>query len=128
MPQVKVWNDNVHPYNEEFRDQKISIPPKGFIVMDKDEAETFQGTYAPMKKDGDGNDIPEGYKMIRIEALSAEDLAPKESPKFTCMIDGKSFDTQAELNAHMKANYSDLKPIVDEAAEEAIKTKAKKRA
>jgi hypothetical protein len=124
--QVKVWNDNVHPYTEVFRERSISIKPKGFILMEKGEAELFKGSFAAIKIDSDGRPIPEGYKMIRIEELPSAAEESEASPSFICQADGAKFDTQAELDAYVKENHSD-KLVIDEEAEQAMKKRQGRR-
>lgn len=126
MPQVKVWNDNVHPYKETFREQKIEIPAKGFIKMDAEEAHLFKGTFAGILRDADNNPDPRGYKMIRIEAIGAEDAEPAPI-QFISQVTGEKFTTQKELDEHLKQFKDRL--FVDEEAEEEIKVRkqAKKK-
>lgn len=70
MAQVKVHNDNIYPYREKFRELDIDIPAKGFIVMDRDEADTFFGTMPPkILKTPDGGPDPRGFKMLRMESV-----------------------------------------------------------
>lgn len=67
MPMVKVWNDNAYPFSQEFKGNKITIPPKSFCEMDYEEAVEFRGLFSPVIKDTDGVPLPESYKMIRVE-------------------------------------------------------------
>lgn len=127
MPQVKVYNDNVHPYSELFREKQISIPPKGFIYMEAGEAQLFKGSFAPIKVDADGNPIAEGYKRIRIEE-GVEVAAPAALAKFVCQADGEEFGTEAELTAYIKANHADKIAPADEEAEKEVAKRSKKRA
>lgn len=117
--QVKVWNDNVHPYKEKFREQDIHIPPKQFIMMDKDEAHIFLGTFAGILRDADGNPIPEGYKMLRIEKVS------EEKPVVTahnCQACDYKAMSEKDLDEHITALH--VEQMVDE--EEVKKRKARK--
>ena len=66
--QVKVWNDNVHPYREKFKNKSIEIPPHDFIEMEYHEAVYFLGTMPPnIQTDAGGTQKPISYKMLRIE-------------------------------------------------------------
>jgi hypothetical protein len=67
--EVKVWNDNTHPYREEFKGNKIDIPAGKFVKMQDDEAVLFLGTMNPMKFDVDGKQDPKSYKKLRIEKI-----------------------------------------------------------
>jgi len=111
MSLVKVWNDNVHPYRELYKEQNISIPPKRFIVMDEDEAHQFKGSYSPIKVDGSGAHLKEGFKMIRVEKMSVEDQAKfgataeaiREKADFdenVCMACGFAAATAEALDEH----------------------------
>jgi hypothetical protein len=121
MPLVKVWNDNVHPYREEFRDKKIVIPAKGHIEMELDEAQLFKGSFASVPVDADGNPTPEGYKMIRIEAVSSESTHP-EVKATKCMACSKDCSSVQELQDHIFADHKDI-AVIDEEAEKALKTR-----
>lgn len=126
MAMVKVWNDNVHPYRENFREQEIVIPAKSFIKMEAGEALLFRGTFAPIKVDGDGNPIPEGYKMIRIEEIKGEETeAPKVNP-LICQACAYEAASEKDLNEHAQSLHKDA-VLVDEEAEEALKTKKAQR-
>lgn len=122
MPQVRVFNDNVHDYSETFREVKLKIPAKGFILMDAEEAHLFKGTFAGILRDADDNPDPKGFKMIRIEPISAEAAAP-EAEKFLSHHDGKSFDTKAELLNHLEQFKDEV--VVDEEAEKELAAKKK---
>ena len=67
MGLVKVWNNNVHPFTQEFKSNKITIPPQAYIEMDYEEAVEFKGKFSPIITDGDGNPLPESFKMIKVE-------------------------------------------------------------
>ena len=71
--QVKVWNDNVHVFKQDYKGEKIEIAAKSFIWMEPDQAHDFKCSFAPIVADADGNPTPETFKMIRIEA-------PKTAP------------------------------------------------
>lgn len=64
---VKVHNDNIHPYSEEFKGEKIHIEAKKWIEMERDEAIMFLGTFNSIIRDVDGNPSPKSYKKLRIE-------------------------------------------------------------
>lgn len=119
---VKVWNDNVHPYSEDFRGKKISIPAKGFIEMEYDEANLFRGTFSPVIRDADGNDMAEGYKMIRVEdpGLTVE---PKVDP-LLCQACRYLAKSEKDLDAHMVTHSGSL--VEDHDAELEMKRKGKK--
>lgn len=64
---VKVWNHNVHPYSEKFRDQLITIQPNQFIEMDEDEADYFLQTFTFPVKDPQGRPDAKHFKKLKIE-------------------------------------------------------------
>jgi len=61
---VKVVNDNVHPFRQEFREEMIVIAPGGFVMMDRDDAVQFVGTFFPPRKDGNDQPDPRVFKKL----------------------------------------------------------------
>lgn len=120
--QIKVWNDNNFEYREQFRDKTIVIKPKSFVMMDFDEAQIFQGTYAGRMKTADGQDDPRGFKMIRLDVDNSY-VPETTGPVFTCHADGRTFQTQAELDAHEKQYESRI--VTDSVAEAEIKRRGR---
>lgn len=103
---VRVWNDNVFPFRQMFRDKEIFIGPKKFIEMEWTEAHEFKSAFSPIVRDGDGQPTPESYKMIRVEATDKsahrEAAAPSE---FTCQACGLKFVNKKELDDHIDATH-----------------------
>ena len=103
MGLVKVWNNNVHPFTQDFKSQKISIPPQAYIEMDYEEAVEFKGKFSPIITDGDGNPLPESYKMIKVERPAQTAAVPGLMNHAT----GKQAATAEELRAVL-AEFSHL--------------------
>lgn len=122
MAQVRVWNDNVHPYEELFKGEKIKIPPKSFIQMDMEEAVHFRGTMPPLLKRGDGTQDPLSYKMIRIQEGS-EPIVEIKRDELTCMACSYHASSKEDLHEHEGAAHA-AQVTVDEEAEKEV---AKKR-
>jgi hypothetical protein len=122
MAQVKVYNDNTHPYTETFKDNKIVIPAGGFVEMEYYEAHEFKGTYKAIERDGDNQPLPSSYKKIRIEELKAGEVDAKiESNKcVACSFRGSS---ALDLHGHILAAHSEQVAKVDEEAEQVLKSK-----
>lgn len=117
MSQVKVWNDNVHPFSQKFKGEIINIPAKSFIEMDWDDAMQFKSKGSPMAFDGMNNQKPESYKMLRIEGRpSLEDRVIM----YKCHLDGSIHATKDALEAHVKSLSSEVF-----ADEEVVKTRKK---
>jgi hypothetical protein len=115
---VKVCNDNVHPYREKWRGQDIYIEPKGSIKMDLNDANLFLGTMPPnIEVDANNIQKPTSYKMLRIEKLGDETVT-EETKTFKCMMDGKEFQTQAALDAHIAENFAD--DMIDDKAKKKL--------
>ena len=119
---AKVWNDNVVEHKEKFKGDDIVIPAKGFITMPWPEAVQFRGQYTPIIRDGLGRDLKP--KMIRLERVSVESQSP-ESNKFICQMDGREFDSQAELDEYIAENHIDA--MVDDDAKKKLKDKVAKQ-
>lgn len=77
MAQVKVWNDNVHPYKEKFHGDEIVIKPKEFVLMNKEDADLFLGTMNSLIFDVGGRPKKECYKMLRIDQSPIEEKKAK---------------------------------------------------
>jgi hypothetical protein len=121
---VKVVNDNVHPYKERFRDQTIYIAPRSYVEMEHGEAHLFLGTMPPnIELDGNGIQKPQSYKMLRIEPMGGAATTP--TPVYKCMIDGREFATQAELDEYIEENHADA--IIDDKSKEQFKKERSKR-
>lgn len=103
--QVAVFNDNIYPYKEKFRDKILEIPAKGHIMMDHDEAKIFLGTFNAPMLDADGNHMPQGYKMLRILGKKLPNLEPVK--KLICHQCNMVFDSQADLETHIVALHVD---------------------
>lgn len=128
MGMVKVWNDNVHPYKEQFRDQLIQIPPKKFILMEAGDAHLFKGTFAPIKLDADENPIPEGYKMIRIEESGADVIEMPKVNELLCQACKYEGSSAGDLSEHIKSTHKDVAAVDEEAEQEIKKRKAARKA
>ena len=106
MSQVKVWNDNTYKYEENFKGDYVSIPPKEFIIMEHDQAIDFKGTMNNVIRNADGVCEPRGYKMIRLEKIP-EGAHPSKKNLFRCEADGKMFDSSEELDSYIKNNHTE---------------------
>lgn len=126
MAMYRVWNDNVHPYKETFKGDKIEIGAKKFIEMSEDDAYQFKGTFSPMVLDADGNDTPLGYKMIRLEKITADSALP-EVDELRCLACGFKASSPGVLDLHAKESHAD-QVVVDEVAEAEIKSRKRARA
>lgn len=118
MPKVKVWNDNVHPHKEMFKDNLVEIPAKSCIEMEWEEAIEFKGQFTPIRIRGDGTHDPAGFKMIRVEAPTTPIFKENDLVNHAT---GKVAATKEELQA-MLEKFSHLR-VVDEDAEAQASTK-----
>ena len=118
--EIKLWNDNVHPYTEKFRGKEISIPAKSFIMMDEDEAEYFKGVFTYPVKDSQGVPDPLYFKMLRIEKDPAK---IKVEDPLICHATGQRASSVEELNGILQRFADRL--LVDPEAEEAAKKSSK---
>lgn len=125
MALVRVYNDNVFPYEEVFKGDQILIPSKKFIEMDEDEAVQFKGTFKSPVLNVDGVHLPEGYKMIRIERISADAPIMKQD-EHQCVACKYKGSSQIDLAEHMKTHKEQV--LVDEQAEAEIRSKRKAKA
>ena len=75
---ARVWNDNVHPYEEEFNREIIHIPAKSYIDMEENDAKLFVRKFVKPVLDGGGTQKPESYKMLRLEMIDPSQQEPDE--------------------------------------------------
>jgi hypothetical protein len=125
MPNVRVWNDNVHPYSENFQGQKIHIDSKSFIVMDQEKAEQFRCTYNGVKRDKHDQPDPRYFKMIRIEygEVKATEIKRDENQCLACKYKASG---KADLDEHVKANH-EAQITKDDEAEAEIKKRGPRK-
>lgn len=118
MATARVYNDNVHPYRENFKGNIVEIPAGGFVTMDFEEALQFEFTGAPMIKNAGGQQCPTSFKRIRVVAL--DKVAPAEVP-LVCHATGQKVATTEELAAlnreHEHLLHDDAKEQVKELRE-----------
>lgn len=126
MALVRVYNDNVYPYDEVFKGDKIHIPSKKFIEMDEFEAIQFRGTFKAPVLDADGNHTAAGFKMIRLEKITGEAPAAPKVDELQCLACKYKATTKEDFNEHVKTHSAQM--LIDEEAEEAIKMKRKAKA
>jgi hypothetical protein len=127
MAQVRVWNDNTHPYTETFREQRIHIKPKSYVLMEEGEAHDFKCSFAPAKLDADGRPVAEGYKMIRIERHTEDAPEPVAAKTaLLCQACRYEGENEADLNEHIKATHA-AQIVRDEQAEAELAKRPKKR-
>lgn len=105
MGLVKVWNKNMHPLEERFRDQQIKIPPGGYIVMDEEEAELYRGQFKPILKTADGGHDPKGFKMLFIEPDHKQE--PKNLNPHLCQACKFAGASKEELDEHIDGMHLD---------------------
>ncbi len=124
MAMYRVWNDNTHPYRENFKGDKIEILAKQYVEMSEDDALQFKGTFSPPIRDADGNDLPQGYKMIRIERITGEVEAPQVD-ELRCLACNFKASSPTVLELHSKESHAQ-QVVVDEEAEAALKARPKR--
>jgi hypothetical protein len=98
MSKVKVWNDNVHPFTQIFKSETISIPAKGYVEMQWDEAIEFKSYPANMQFDGMNNQKPESFKMIRVEGRPDTEATVVA---YKCHADGTLHASKSALEDHI---------------------------
>ena len=125
MAKWRVWNKHTLDHKELFRGDKIEIPAGKFVLMDYEDAHQFKGQYVPMKFDAMEQQTEETKKILFLEPDDKEEVVPKSG--YVCQMDGKAFNTKAELEAYTAANYKDLAFKDDSLDEEIAKVELKKK-
>lgn len=101
----RVYNDNVHPYVNTFKGEKITIPSKGYIILARSEAVQLKSLFLahPATFDGSGNQKPESKSMLRVVPVPNTESVVEEK-QWMCHATGEKFDTEAQLKAYIKEN------------------------
>ena len=101
---VRVYNDNVHPYSEKYKGRQITIPSKGYIEMDLNEAHHFLGTNPGIaNRDASGLQSPETYKKLRIERpQETKTKAQAQAKSFDCHACNKRFESKSAYESHVE--------------------------
>jgi len=110
--QVRVWNDNQHPFTQELAEKVYKIGPRECLEMDEEEADRLLKAFSPIEVDYDGKPTPRSYKMLRLDP---EDLARNKAKKanksrsgtYLCQACGYVAANQWELNGHTEAEHKD---------------------
>lgn len=126
MPKVKVHNDNIYPYEETFKGEKIHIPAKGHIEMEYGEAIQFKGTFNSPVRDADGNDTPKGYKMIRVEEPPVTESLDSKLPENLCLACRYLGKSKADLLEHVHTAHSEQFAVDADAEKEVASRKRAK--
>ncbi len=105
MALVKVYNTNTHVLEERFRDQQIKIMPGKYIVMDEEEAHLYRCQFKPIMIDGDGGKDPRGFKMLRIEPHTKDEVKTPEG--FVCHACNHEALCQEDLDTHIDEKHLD---------------------
>jgi len=122
---VAVFNDNIYPYKETFRDKAYEIPAKGHIELEEGEAKLLLRSMNSVLLNADGQPLPESYKKLRI-LRNRNELPSSKQEAFTCHSCAKEFSSQEMLDDHILENH--LEQIdADEDTKKDIKDKLSKK-
>lgn len=110
--QVRVWNDNVHPFKQEIHEKVYSIPAKECIELEEDEADVLIKRISPVLLDGNDQPKPESYKMLRIDKDDLHKnrmLAQNKgrSGTYVCQACGYVAANKWELSGHAQDMHED---------------------
>lgn len=102
---VKVWNDNVYDFKQEWRGEKIFIPAGQWVEMEDDFAHNFLCAYHPIEVDAGGNQKPQSFKRLRIEGKAIR----VNDHKLTCQACGYMAVSKKDLLTHTNERLQDGK-------------------
>lgn len=130
--QVRVWNDNVHPFKQTIDEIEYVIPAGKFVEMDEAEADKLLKAYSPILVDYDGRPRPESYKKLRLDT---EDLkrnavrkeARNKSGSYICQACGYVASNKWELNGHVMDEHKHQFDDNEEALKEIKKDESQRK-
>lgn len=129
---TKVWNDNRFEHVEDYKGDKIRIPPGGFIEMEYEDARQFAGQFTGIAKKktedydglgGIGAPDPKFFKMIRVDHVNPELIFP--TAPLVNHLDGKAHATQEALLIELRKARAENpeKAIADQDGKEVAELK-----
>lgn len=121
--QVKVWNDNTHPFTQVFKEKKISIPAKSYVEMEFYDAYDFLGTYFPVEHDAAGIQDPKSYKMLRVDRGDAVRGIQGKIKKNICIVCAHESPSPEELEAHTKVKHPEQPKLALPEVDDSIESK-----
>ena len=104
---VQVWNDKDIDHVEKWAGKTLTIPAKGFIEMDADEAHEFRCQFYPPYIDAGGNQLKSSFKRIRIVAPKKEEVKTEKEVKHICNSCNYDALTEKGLEDHLLARHLD---------------------
>lgn len=119
---VKVHNNNIHPYKEDFRGRTIYIESNSYVEMDEDEADYFIQAFVFPKKDSQGRPDPLFFKKLKIEKPKVE---AKADDFLICHANGQKLASKDELS-NVLASFSHLLAGKDDEGESEVLRKKNK--
>ena len=93
---VQVWNDDSQDYSENFKGNQVVVPAGEFISMSRNEANAFMGSFS-----GKVNNrlVTKSLRLVR----SGDYDDSSEAEKFISQMTGEEFDSQQDLDNHLKS-------------------------
>lgn len=131
---VKVWNDNVYPFEQEYKGKRYKIESKKYIEMDQEEASQLLKSYSPIKVDHGNMPLPQSYKMLRVDQGDLDKIkrmaeARTKAGSYMCQACGYIANSKWELSGHIQDMHQDQWEDPEEALKEVVKqNKARKKA
>lgn len=121
MEKVRVYNDNKFTHTEKFMGDEIRIAPGEYLEMIRDEAVMFKSQFYPPKFGGDGVQLAESYKMIRIAEIDGSEKPKPKREEHRCHVCREVFKSNAGLMSHIRHNHADS--MIDEDARKELLAK-----
>lgn len=109
--QVKVINDNTYDFKQDFKGVEVKIPAGKHVEMEYSEAVEFLAKFYPMKVDSTGRQLPESYKMLRMDpTVPPYDDNPVQQAagdEYMCHSCGYKGLSQWDLEGHIRNLHAD---------------------
>lgn len=106
MARVMVRNLNQFDHTEKFRGEMITIKAGEAIEMEREDGVLFKSQFYQPKFDKGGLQMPESYKMIRLEPIESKVPDVAGQSDHVCMACGFTSQTAAGLKSHIRHNHA----------------------
>ena len=115
---VKVWNDGMFDFEQDFKGDLIKIPAGQHIIMDRFEGTEFKSKYYQPRFNKNGRQTEESMKRLRTEEHVRDETKKTPVDDFHCHVCDEDFKSLAGLKAHTRAKH--LQSMEDEDARQEL--------
>jgi len=104
MPMVQVHNDDHEDYVETYRNEKIVVPSRSFLDMERSKAIGFLGSFSGVDSQR-GTMKVKRLRIIEDEHQRSLRMKQPQDESFKCQACGHDFLSDEELDVHISVHH-----------------------